>query len=209
MTSRLRLKKEILSLFAIAVIFVAITYFTQQNIEIIKELLSRGGKFGFLLYILVTVAAIVAAPLTSIPLIPLVVQVWGVFLTGIFSIVGWTLGSLAAFWVARRFGTAAVSKVESLERIRAVAGRVPEKKMFWYLLFLRMTIPVDILSYALGLFTDISWRMFFATTLIGVIPVTFLLAYVGSLPVILQAPIVVAGVISIIALFLYHARKTR
>lgn len=188
-------------------LFVLVSYLTQRNVEMVRDIISGGGELSILIYILITIIAIVAAPLTSIPLIPLVVQVWGIFLTGVFSVIGWTIGSLGAFWVARKFGVSIVAKIESLKRIRSIANGVPEKKMFWYLIFLRMTIPVDILSYALGLFTDISWKMFFITTFVGVIPLTFLFSYVGSLPVGAQWPFIVLGVAAVIAFFIFHTRK--
>jgi len=199
--------KQWIPLVFVIVLFVLISYFTQQNTQAIKEIISSGGSLGIFIYILITIIAIVAAPLTSIPLIPLVVQVWGIFLTSIFSIIGWTIGSLGAFWVARTFGVSIVSKIESLEKIRVIAKKIPEKKTFWYMIFLRMTIPVDILSYALGLFTNVSWKMFFITTFLGVIPVTFLFAHVGFLPIKMQIPLMGAGVVLIIFFFFFQSRR--
>ena len=199
--------KQWIPLVFVIVLFVLISYFTQQNTQAIKKIISSGGSLGIFIYILITIIAIVAAPLTSIPLIPLVVQVWGIFLTSIFSIIGWTIGSLGAFWVARTFGVSIVSKIESLEKILVIAKKIPEKKTFWYMIFLRMTIPVDILSYALGLFTNVSWKMFFITTFLGVIPVTFLFAYVGALPIKMQIPLMGAGVVLIIFFFFFQSRR--
>ena len=202
-------RNKIISLFVIAFVFVLAAYLTQRNEEAVRALVAGGGKLGVLIYILITVLAIVAAPLTSIPLIPLAVRIWGIFPTSVFSVIGWTLGSLGAFWVARKFGVSLVSKIESVERIRSIAERVPKKKMFWYLIFLRMTIPVDVLSYALGLFTGVSWKMFFITTFLGVIPVTFVFSYVGSLPVGLQAPLVILGIGIIVSFFYFHSRRNK
>jgi len=197
------------SLLIIIGLFGLVSYFTQENVEIIGEIILKGGNLSVLLYILTTFLAIVAAPLTSIPLIPAVVQVWGIFLTSLFSIIGWTIGSLGAFWIARAFGVSIVSKVESLERIRTVVNRIPRRKMFWYMIFLRLTIPVDILSYALGLFTKVSWKMFLLTTFIGVIPITFLFSYIGLLPMKIQLPLIATGIIIIIIFFLFHSRRTK
>lgn len=201
--------KQIFSFLLIAGLFVFASYLAQQNIESVKSLITKGGVWSLLLYVLVGIIATVFAPLTSVPLIPLVVQVWGVFLTSILSLISWTIGSLGAFWVSRRFGTPIVSKFESVNRIKEIASRVPEEKMFWYLIFLRTTIPVDILSYALGLFTKISWRMFLLTTFIGIIPGAFLFSYVGSLPLQLQIPLVFIGTAVIIYFFNFHIKKTK
>lgn len=201
--------KQIFSFLLIAGLFVFASYLAQQNIEEVKSLITRGGAWSLVLYVLAGITATVFAPLTSIPLIPLVVQVWGVFLTSILSLVSWTIGSLGAFWVSRKFGESIVSKFESINRIREIASRVPEEKMFWYLIFLRTTIPVDILSYGLGIFTKISWRMFFLTTFIGIIPATFLFSYVGSLSLQLQIPLVLIGTLVIIYFFNFHIKRTK
>jgi uncharacterized membrane protein YdjX (TVP38/TMEM64 family) len=196
------------SFLLIAGFFVLASYFSQQNVEEVRVLILKGGAWSLVFYVLAGVIAIVVAPLTSIPLIPVVVQVWGVFLTSILTIISWTIGSLGAFWVARKFGAPIVSKIESIDKTKEIASRVPKEKMFWYLIFLRTTIPVDILSYALGLFTNISWRMFFLTTLIGIVPMTFLFSYVGSLSLQLQIPLVLIGTIVIIYFFNLHIKKS-
>jgi uncharacterized membrane protein YdjX (TVP38/TMEM64 family) len=199
--------KQIVSFLLIAGFFVLASYFSQQNVEEVRVLILKGGAWSLVFYILAGVTATVVAPLTSIPLIPVVVQVWGVFLTSILSIISWTIGSLGAFWIARKFGAPVVSRMESVDKIREVVSKVPKKKIFWYLIFLRITIPTDILSYALGLFTNISWRMFFLTTLIGIVPMTFLFSYVGSLSLQLQIPLVIIGTITIVYFFNFHIRK--
>jgi uncharacterized membrane protein YdjX (TVP38/TMEM64 family) len=200
--------KQIVSFLLIAGFFVLASYFSQQNVEEVRVLILKGGAWSLVFYVLAGVIAIVVAPLTSIPLIPVVVQVWGVFLTSILTIISWTIGSLGAFWVARKFGAPIVSKIESIDKTKEIASRVPKEKMFWYLIFLRTTIPVDILSYALGLFTNISWRMFSLTTFIGIIPATFLFSYVGSLSLQLQIPLVLIGTIVIIYFFNLHIKKS-
>jgi uncharacterized membrane protein YdjX (TVP38/TMEM64 family) len=200
--------KQIVSFLLIAGFFVLASYFSQQNVEEVRVLILKGGAWSLVFYVLAGVIAIVVAPLTSIPLIPVVVQVWGVFLTSILTIISWTIGSLGAFWVARKFGAPIVSKIESIDKTKEIASRVPKEKMFWSLIFLRTTIPVDILSYALGLFTNISWRMFSLTTFIGIIPATFLFSYVGSLSLQLQIPLVLIGTIVIIYFFNLHIKKS-
>jgi len=58
---------------------------------------------------------------------------------------------------------------------------IPED-VFWTIAILRLVMPMDLLSYLLGLFTDISWVKYTAATAIGVTPSAFLLAYLGKLP---------------------------
>lgn len=48
---------------------------------------------------------------------------------------------------------------------------------FWLLVFLRMILPVDFLSYAIGLLSQINFWKFSLATFIGVIPFSFLFSY--------------------------------
>jgi uncharacterized membrane protein YdjX (TVP38/TMEM64 family) len=51
---------------------------------------------------------------------------------------------------------------------------------------LRIAIPVDLLSYALGLFSKVRYRDYALATIIGISPLAFILAYLGTLPFIFQ-----------------------
>ena len=65
--------------------------------------------------------------------------------------------------------------IEKFERL------IPEENIFWSIVFFRMAIPVDILSYLLGLFSHIKFRTYALATVIGVIPFAFVFAYAGTL----------------------------
>jgi len=49
-----------------------------------------------------------------------------------------------------------------------------------------MTVPVDVLSYVLGLFSRMKSAPYFFATLIGVAPFAFVFAYAGTLPFLYQ-----------------------
>jgi uncharacterized membrane protein YdjX (TVP38/TMEM64 family) len=201
------LAKDILPLIIIAGIFVFSAFLTQQYTETLQELIMGYDFAGIILYILAIILAIVVAPFTSIPLIPLAVSLWGIFWTVIISVFGWTLGSMLAFWIARKYGSGIVRRFVSLEKIKENYKHIPENNLFWYLIFLRAVTPVDILSYALGLFTDIGWKIYFFTTLLGVIPATVILAYLGSVPVHYQIAAFVVGIVIIIPIILFHRTR--
>ena len=139
-----------------------------------------------IIYVLLVVLSIVIAPLTSIPLIPIVSQVWGVFLAAILTLIGGVIGSITAFYLARKYGKEYIEKFVSLDEVEKIEKVLPKKHVFFGLLGLRIVVPADILSYSLGLFTAIGFKMFFATTIIGLIPESFIFAYIGALPIINQ-----------------------
>ncbi|MCK9378569.1 MAG: VTT domain-containing protein [Candidatus Moranbacteria bacterium] len=202
--NRKNLTKELFPLIVLAGIFVLSAFLTQQYTEAIRHLIMGYNFLGIVFYVLAIILAIVIAPFTSIPLIPLSVSLWGIFWTIIISTFGWTLGSMIAFWIARKYGSGIVGKFVSLKKIKESYKHIPQKNLFGYLIFLRIVTPVDIISYALGLFTDIGWKIYFLTTLIGVIPATVTLAYIGSIPVHYQIIAFIIGMIVIIPVIIFH-----
>ena len=113
--------------------------------------------------------------------IPVAAHAWGPVLAAIVTTIGWTVGSLIAFLIARRWGYPIVKKLTSMERLRQMKKYIPED-LFWSIVVLRLFMPMDIMSYVLGLFSDISWSRYVLATALGVAPMAFVLAYVGKLP---------------------------
>jgi uncharacterized membrane protein YdjX (TVP38/TMEM64 family) len=116
-----------------------------------------------------------------LPLIPVAAHAWGRVGAAVVTTVGWTAGSLIAFSIARRWGAPLVKKLTSMERLRQMKPYIPND-VFWSIVFLRVMMPLDVVSYLLGLFSDISGRRYAVATALGVIPPAFVLAYVGKLP---------------------------
>ncbi len=163
--------------------FIAISFIIQQNTEFLKSSLREYKTIGIFIYILLGILATIFAPLTSIPLIPLASNLYGWILTGIYSVIGWFIGSLIAFYIARKYGKKYVEKFVSLEEVKGLEKIVSRKKKFFSLIFIRMFLPIDILTYALGLFTNIDFKTFSITTFIGIIPFAFILSFLGYLPI--------------------------
>ena len=136
---------------------------------------------GVSLFLALNILDAVVAPGATLPLIPVAAHAWGHIWAAVVTTAGWTIGSVIAFSIARRWGTPFVKHLTSLQRLREMKHYVP-KDVFWSIVFLRLAMPMDILSYVLGLFTHISWRKYTAATALGVTPPAFLLAYLGKLP---------------------------
>lgn len=173
--------KSIIGILIIIIFFIFSSYIIQNNFINARDLLENNIA-GMLTYIFILVIATVIAPISALPILPLASNIWGWFLAASLSIVGWTLGAIIAFALARKYGVPLVKRFISLERIAKLENRIPKENIFWSIVFLRMSIPVDILSYILGLFSHIRFRTYFLATLIGVSPFAFIFAFLGGLP---------------------------
>ena len=188
-------------------LFLLSAYVAQTYEDYFIYLLQDTGYLGIIAYTALAMATTVVAPLTSVPLIPIVSNIWGPTTTAIASIIGWLTGALIAFSISRRYGRSLVEKLVSKEKLIAMEKRVPTKNLFWSIVLLRMAVPVDVLSYVLGLFSTISWKVYSLATLIGITPFAFVIAYAGTLPIKYQLAIFVIG--AILILYLMRTRRSK
>ena len=161
------------------------------------------------LYILLNILDAVLAPGATLPLIPVAAHVWGPILAALATTAGWTAGSLIAFLIARRWGAPLVRKLTSLQRVQRMRRYIPED-LFWSIVLVRLVLPMDVISYVLGLFTDIGWSKYAAATAIGLTPSAFVLAYVGKLPNAYEIiAFGVGGMLLVASLLVARRKRTR
>ena len=193
--------KSILELLVIIIIFAVVTYFVKSNLEFFQNLIGK-NIWGLIIYVLIIILASVVVPISSIPLIPIVSNVWGWQITGAVSVFGWTLGAIAIFIISRKYGKKIVKRIISLETLQKIEKIIPKENQIILIIFLRLIIPVDLLSYALGLFSKIKFWPYTIATFIGVIPFAFALAYLGTVSLKMQAISFIAFTLFIIIVLL-------
>ena len=165
-----------LALLAAGGLFLDLNRFSEQ----LKESAQENYTYASFAYIIANIASIVIAPLTVLPLIPVASSIFGPSTSAILSIIGWTLGAMIAFLIARHAGRPILEKFASLDKIRKIEKYIPQDVHFFTILILRMLLPVDALSYALGFFSRIDFWKYSLATLIGVAPFSFIFAYAGG-----------------------------
>jgi uncharacterized membrane protein YdjX (TVP38/TMEM64 family) len=173
--------REYLWLAAVGGMLIAAVLVVRVHSSSITAFIEENPVPGVCLFLALNILDAIVAPGATLPLIPVAAHAWGHVWAGVVTTAGWTLGSLIAFSIARRWGSPLVKNLTSLERLRQMKHYIP-KDVFWSIVFLRLVMPMDVLSYLLGLFTHISWRKYAAATALGVTPPAFLLAYLGKLP---------------------------
>ena len=182
-------------------VFILSSYISQVYFDEIGSLIGDGIK-GKIFYVFLLIFAVVLAPISVTPLIPIASSQWGWPLVFLFTLLGETLGATLAFLIARRYGYPLVEKFVSLKKIHKYEGLVPEKNVFLGVVVIKMVIPVDIINYAIGVLSKIDWKKFILATAIGFIPYAFVVSYIGSLPSIFILTIILAGIILFILIIL-------
>lgn len=172
--------KGILEVLVVVIVFLFFSYLIQSNLEFLGEFVTN-DFVGMLIYFLLEVLSIVIVPVTTLPLVVIASNLWGGFLTGVLNVVGWTIGGWIAFVIARKYGVKIVKKFISIKKINEIENKIPKEHLFWSVILLRVVIPMDILSYALGIFTRMNVGSYLLATFIGIIPFAFIWAYFGGI----------------------------
>jgi len=199
--------KAVIPVAIIVALFITSAFYSQKYDEEAKIFVERGGIFGMVAYVAIEIIATVVAPISATPLIPIAANVWGVAITAALSILGWTIGSLIAFAIGRRYGLPLAQKFISAHNLEKLHKHIPQERIFWSVVLLRIMIPVDLLSYALGIFGVLGWRRYTLATIIGITPFAFIFAYLGTLPVSYQLFSIPAGILLIFIVYASGGKK--
>jgi uncharacterized membrane protein YdjX (TVP38/TMEM64 family) len=174
-------RREYVSLAVVAGILVFAVWLVRSHADSITHFIDHHTFQGVAVYLVLNVIDAVIAPGATLPLIPIVARTWGHVPAALVTTLGWTMGSLVAFYIARRWGSPIVRKLTSMERVNRLRRYVP-KHPFWTVVVLRLMMPMDVISYVLGLFTNMSWASYGLATGLGLTPSAFVLAYIGRMP---------------------------
>ena len=192
--------KGLLEILGVVILFVLFSFFIQHNLEFFERYVTN-DFLGMIVYFFLEVISIVIAPITTFPLIIVASNLWGWFLAGTLSLFSWTVGSWIAFAISRKYGVRIIKKFISLENLHKIENKIPTEHLFLSVVLLRIIIPMDVLSYALGLFSKMKTKDFVLATIIGSSPMAFDFAYLGNVPIYFQ--IVLLLIVGIIILVIW------
>lgn len=178
--------RTIFVVLAVALLFILSAYGATTYREEVVALMGENMATGIAIYIAITALSTIVAPLSSIPLIAVASILWGVVVAATASIIGWMLGALGAFYISRRYGRPLIERIISKEKLEGIEAKIETKNFFWSIVLLRMVVPVDVLSYVLGVFRALSWKTYTTATFIGIVPFAFIFAYFGTLSIVHQ-----------------------
>ncbi|MFC1686164.1 TVP38/TMEM64 family protein [Nanoarchaeota archaeon] len=173
--------KSIFGIFLIIISFMVISYLVQTNTDLFKQYLDV-GLLGMIVFVFILALSIIVAPISAVSLFPLASSLWGWVLAGVLGTIGWTIGAVVAFMLARKYGVTLVEKVLPSKKIYRFEKVISGRNLFWTVIVLRMFIPVDGVSYLMGLFSKMSLKSYTLATVIGLVVFSFAVAYLGSVP---------------------------
>jgi uncharacterized membrane protein YdjX (TVP38/TMEM64 family) len=191
----------VVALFAAAVLLVRLFELP------IRTAVSDHAVLGVAVFVVTSVLAVLMPMLTNLPLLPVAVLAWGPWWTATLLWLGWIVGASLSFWLARRARAAIVRRLPSVQRHAQIDRLIDPRHRIGSLVLLRMTFPVDVLSYALGLFSPRTTLAETAlSTALGAAPFAVLFALFPTWSLTAQA---LVGVASVVLFALYALWVTR
>jgi len=176
-------------------LFVVLSQWSQQHTELLKELTNQAGVIGVVSYVAIMASSIIFAPLSTGFLLPIAANSYGPMLAAIYSILGWTIGSVVAFWFARHFGHRKIKETNFILRLKSYESAISKYHFYGLIVLLRMALPVDVVSYALGFMSKIGYKAFFVTTVLGITPLAFVFTFTSTASVKIQLTISILATI--------------
>jgi len=175
-----------------------------------EQALAAHRALGIAVFFASSAVAVLLPMLTNLPLLPIAVLAWGPGWTALILLVGWIAGAALSFEIGRRARLGVLRMFPSVARHARIERLIHPGHRMTSLVLLRMTFPVDVLSYALGLYSPATtvWQNS-AATAIGATPFALAFAWFPTLPGAAQS-LVFGG--SLLAFVLYAAwvlRRTR
>jgi uncharacterized membrane protein YdjX (TVP38/TMEM64 family) len=200
--------KEMLGMIAVALLFLGASYGSERFASTLSEVVENGGILSSIFYILILIGIVLTPFASTLPLVPVAVVIWGNLFAGILTLTAWGISAFLAIIIARKIGRRLVVKVVPFRYIKEFGAMVPKSNILGGVTMLAILgAPIDIVSYAVGLFTSVKPISHALALMVGAIPFIFFLTFTATLPIVYQAYIV--GFMIIIWFIVYSRLKQR
>jgi uncharacterized membrane protein YdjX (TVP38/TMEM64 family) len=177
------------------------------NPEGLIETVEEAGIWAIIIYIGVLAIAVVLSPIPGNTLTITAGAMWGAIPGSIYSIIGGFFGASMAYFIGKTLGRSAV---------KFITGKMiyfSEDKGKFYIagvILLTRLLPFfsfDLISYGAGI-AGISFPVFIIATLLGMIPSTLILTYLGeSLTIDIHLTIIISIILSLVLIALPFIAK--
>lgn len=157
--------------------FVIVNQFSDA--ESLLTYVRSAGVFGPFMIIGFIILEVVVAPIPGTFIVVGAGALFGTWFGALYAYIGNVLGSVIAFWLAKRFGRRLVERLVSTPLLKSYDSFFNGHKELFLVFYALPVIPVDVLSFVCGL-SLMRWRRFLFVMMFGFIPNTIILAFLGE-----------------------------
>ncbi|MEK6932486.1 MAG: TVP38/TMEM64 family protein [Nanoarchaeota archaeon] len=180
--------KYSLTFLLILVGLITYSYFTQgfvynvanQDLQETQEFMSSFGSLAWLIYFVAILIEVIIPPIPSLVITVAGSITFGPLKGALLAIGATAVGNIIIYYISKNYGYSYIEKLISKEK-HELFHRYSEKYGPFVLFILRLN-PItsnDLFSYLAGLIGMPFWK-FFISTMLGLIPMIFLLSYFGE-----------------------------
>lgn len=170
--------REYLASFLLVAILILPFVFVKDSLTFLQGVVRESNGWGMILYVFLLATAVVV-PFFNFPAFLLAGALWPPLVAAGLGVVGWSIGAALVFYIVRIVKKPLLQKFISLNKIEEYEQRISHVEKFWNVVLLRIFVPVDILSYALALFTRIPFPRYILATIVGITPFAIIFSYGG------------------------------
>ena len=167
----------ILGIFIVLVISIVV-YFKLYNVSNVRAIVSSCGKLAPLIFL----ALCILRPIILLPVGLFSVLggiMFGSFIGGTYTILGSTIGSIMAYYMAKYWGRDFIEKLMHNKMKKLDKSCKERGFLVTFLMRVIPILPCDVVSYICGL-SNIKMLDFVLGTFVGIIPGTYIYSYFGS-----------------------------
>ena len=150
-----------------------------KNQERLSGIVKELGLIGPVAIISLIAFAIIITPIPSAPVAIVSGALYGHTFGTIYVVIGALSGALCAFMISRKLGYDYINGKLHQQMPEKIFGSQNTLMMIVFVTRLAPFISFDVISYAAGL-TKLTLLRFTLATLMGIIPISFVLAHLGS-----------------------------
>lgn len=198
----MRARLWVIALFAAGVLV------ARQFATPIQDMLSANARLGIVVFVVTSAVAVLMPMLTNLPLVPFAVLAWGPWWTALLLMLGWMVGATLSFTLGRHARELILRYFPAVQRHADIDRLIHPHHRMGSLVLLRMTFPVDVLSYALGLFSrSTTLTESVLSTAIGAAPFALLFALLPTLSATAQLMVFGASTLVFVLYLLWLLRR--
>jgi uncharacterized membrane protein YdjX (TVP38/TMEM64 family) len=172
----------------------------QQFISFLTLKIVGNHLAGAVIFILIETAAVMLSPLSSVPFLIIVIDIWGKLFALLYSMIGGMLGASLSYLIGKYALVPAMKLFVPQKRIEEFQKIIEKHSSFLLIVLFRLAMPVEIPGYVLGL-TKYSFWKYLAATAIAFLPFYILSIYAGE--AFIQKNIIILGTFMAVFLILF------
>ncbi|WP_257447432.1 TVP38/TMEM64 family protein [Archangium lipolyticum] len=163
----------------------------RQLLDEAAPIISRHPFWGAVLFILLSALSAMLAFFSSALLLPVALHVWGKTACALLLWMGWMLGGITAYGIARFWGRPVIRRLTSSSLLNRYEDRLSRHTPFGLVLLFQLSVPSEIPGYVLGL-ARYGLRRYLLVLALAELPYAVGTVYLGA-SFLEQRPLVLLG----------------